>query len=52
MSFVSEHLTNGRTPEDIASLLVEHCLSTDPKQSCGMGCDNMTVVLVVLQSGD
>uniref|UniRef100_A0A061S238 protein-serine/threonine phosphatase n=1 Tax=Tetraselmis sp. GSL018 TaxID=582737 RepID=A0A061S238_9CHLO len=33
---------------DIAGELVDHCLAGDPKESRGIGCDNMTALIVQL----
>jgi protein phosphatase 1G len=35
-----------KKPEDIASELLDHCLASDPRESRGKGCDNMTCCIV------
>lgn len=49
VQFVATRLSNGQKPADIASLLLDHCLSSDPKTTCGVGCDNMTSIVVVMK---
>lgn len=50
INFVFRHLQRGLRPDEVASELLDYCLSSDPKQSCGVGCDNMTCVVVVLNA--
>ena len=50
IKFVSSRLGYGLRPHEVAMDLLDYCLSADPKQSCGVGCDNMTCVLVLLRS--
>lgn len=38
--------------EDVACELVDHCLADDPKETRGVGCDNMTAVIVQLHHGE
>jgi protein phosphatase 1G len=35
-----------KKPEEIASELLDHCLASDPRESRGKGCDNMTCCIV------
>ena len=49
--FISARLDAGRAPGDIGRELLDACLASDPKDARGVGCDNMTVVLVVLKGG-
>lgn len=49
VAFVARQLELGFKPFEVASLLVDHCLAEDPKAACGVGCDNMTSIVIVLQ---
>ena len=40
-----------RSPSSIAEELFDHCISDDPKQSSGLGGDNMTAVIVQIKPG-
>ncbi|MFH4973923.1 hypothetical protein AB6A40_000632 [Gnathostoma spinigerum] len=51
IDFVRERLAVGRDPEVICEELLSRCLAPDC-QLGGLGCDNMTVVLVCLLQGD
>lgn len=45
VDFVRSHIAKGTEPEDICEQLMMHCLAPDC-QMAGLGCDNMTVVLI------
>lgn len=47
--FVSERLDRGLDTASIAQEVLHHCLAKDTSSSCGIGCDNMTFLLVLLQ---
>lgn len=47
VDFVREQLANAADPEEICESLMMHCLAPDCQMG-GLGCDNMTVVLVCL----
>jgi protein phosphatase 1G len=49
VTFVEERLARGETPEAIAAAMLDHCLAGDPKDACGIGCDNMTALIVMLK---
>lgn len=49
VDFVCERLDRGRTPPDICCELLDACLATNPREARGVGCDNMTAALVLLQ---
>ncbi|CAD5221052.1 unnamed protein product [Bursaphelenchus xylophilus] len=49
--FVRSRLASGVTPDKICEELLNRCLAPDCELS-GVGCDNMTVVLVCLLQGD
>lgn len=34
--------------EMIHTEILEHCLADDPKYTKGVGCDNMTIIIVLL----
>jgi len=47
VDFVSSGLRTGQSPTDIASDLLNTCLANDPRESRGIGCDNMTCCIVL-----
>lgn len=49
IDFVGEKLKAGQTPSEAACALLDACLAGDPKSARGVGCDNMTVIVVQLQ---
>lgn len=49
MTFVVKGLESGKAPQDIAAEMLDACLAGDPKDACGIGCDNMTCVIVLLE---
>ena len=49
-NFVNRRVGEGKEPEVICEELMTHCLATDCTMG-GLGCDNMTVVLVCLLQG-
>lgn len=51
ISYVRENIANGLEPEEICENLMMRCLAPDC-QMAGLGCDNMTVVIVGLLHGD
>lgn len=48
MAFVRSGLRAGSAPREVCESLLDACLSPDPKGTRYAGCDNMTVVLVLL----
>ncbi|KAG2431539.1 hypothetical protein HXX76_009553 [Chlamydomonas incerta] len=48
VDFVSARLDQGMTPSQASCALLDACLASDPKEARGVGCDNMTVVVVQL----
>lgn len=48
VDFVSGRLGAGLTPAAAACELLDRCLAPDPKESRGIGCDNMTATIVIL----
>jgi protein phosphatase 1G len=49
--FVRERLADGAAPTDVACQLLDACLASDPKEARGVGCDNMTAIVVQLRRG-
>lgn len=49
VDFVREKLGNRMKPEEICEDLIDRCLATDCSAG-GVGCDNMTVMIVVLKT--
>jgi len=47
-SFVRQRLRKGMPPKEISHALIAECLSPDPKETKGLGTDNMTCIIVVL----
>lgn len=50
IDFCRERLADGRSPEDVCEELLTRCLAPD-SNFAGLGCDNMTAVLVCLTRG-
>jgi serine/threonine protein phosphatase PrpC len=48
INFVRERLRRGLMPEEVSRALLARCLSPDPKETKGLGTDNMTCIIVVL----
>lgn len=48
VDFVSQRLDQGMTPVEVSSALLDACLANDPKEARGVGCDNMTAIVVQL----
>jgi serine/threonine protein phosphatase PrpC len=48
VDFVSARLDEGRTAAQSACDLIDACLAPDPKEARGVGCDNMTAIVVLL----
>eukprot|EP00752_Nemacystus_decipiens_P009520 g8509.t1 len=48
VTFVRSGLRSGSAPREVCENLLDACLSPDPKGTRYAGCDNMTVVLVLL----
>ncbi|XP_028133743.1 probable protein phosphatase 2C T23F11.1 isoform X1 [Diabrotica virgifera virgifera] len=51
VSFIRENIATGHEPEEICEELMMRCLAPDC-QMAGLGCDNMTVVLVTFLHGE
>jgi len=49
VNFVYSGLSEGRTPAQIVESLLDACIAKDVTSSGGLGCDNMTCVLLVFK---
>lgn len=50
VKFVETALDQGQKPHEVAAAVVDACLAHDPKQACGIGCDNMTCIVITLDA--
>eukprot|EP00798_Chlamydomonas_sp_ICE-L_P030876 gene30876-35920_t len=48
VDFVFARLDQGMSPCEASTALLDACLANDPKQARGIGCDNMTALVVLL----
>jgi protein phosphatase 1G len=48
VDFVLQRLDQGMEPTQIACAMLDACLANDPKEARGIGCDNMTAIVVLL----
>lgn len=46
--FVTEKLDMGLSPPEVMAQMCKHCLADDPRHTAGIGGDNMTALLVLL----
>jgi serine/threonine protein phosphatase PrpC len=51
VDFISEKFEQGLSACQVASLLLDECLANDPREARGVGCDNMTAIVVDLRQG-
>jgi serine/threonine protein phosphatase PrpC len=51
VDFVRERLLAGKSPREIAEEACDRCLAPDTS-GCGKGCDNMSIIVVVLQNSE
>jgi hypothetical protein len=49
VNHVRDGLEKGLPPHEIAAEMLDACLASSPSDSCGMGCDNMTAVIVLFK---
>lgn len=49
VDFVLKQLAEGRRPTDAAANLLDACLASNPRDTRGIGCDNMTAIIILLQ---
>ena len=45
---MSARLDAGEKPAAVAAALLDACLAPDPRETRGIGCDNMTATIVLL----
>jgi serine/threonine protein phosphatase PrpC len=50
IDFVRQRLRKGSTPTEVSQALIANCLSPDPKETKGLGTDNMTCIIIVLKA--
>lgn len=50
VNFVRTRLQKGIPLEQIHTEMLDACLAADPKDTKGVGCDNMTIIIVVLNA--
>ncbi|KAG1679117.1 hypothetical protein FOA52_000472 [Chlamydomonas sp. UWO 241] len=48
VDFTEQRLNQGMTPAEISCAMLDACLANDPKEARGVGCDNMTAIVVLL----
>jgi serine/threonine protein phosphatase PrpC len=49
VEFIDKKLAAGLKPTEAACALLDACLAADPKAARGVGCDNMTAIVVQLK---
>lgn len=51
VDFVRYQIAEGKPLEEIAEMMCDHCLAPDTSSGAGIGCDNMTVLIVAFTHG-
>jgi protein phosphatase 2C family protein 2/3 len=51
VNFVRRKVYEGKELSEICEMLFDHCLAPDTSSGAGIGCDNMTVVIVAILHG-
>lgn len=51
VDFVRYQVSEGKNLTEIGELMCDHCLAPDTSSGAGIGCDNMTVLIVALLHG-
>jgi protein phosphatase PTC2/3 len=51
VNFVRYQVSQGKELTEIGELICEHCLAPDTTSGAGIGCDNMTVLIVAITHG-
>ncbi|KAF7314256.1 Protein phosphatase 2C [Mycena kentingensis (nom. inval.)] len=51
VNFVRYQVSQGKDLVEIGEMMCEHCLAPDTSSGAGIGCDNMTVLIVALLHG-
>ena len=49
VDFVGQRLRSGMAPRKVSEALCDACLAPDTR-GCGKGCDNMSVLIIILRS--
>lgn len=49
VDFICKKLEANMTPTEASCALLDACLAADPKAARGVGCDNMTAIVVVIK---
>lgn len=44
-------ISQGKTLKEVCEIICEHCLAPDTNSGAGIGCDNMTIMIVALLNG-
>jgi protein phosphatase 1G len=52
VDFIARQLQGGSKPTDAACALLDACLAADPKSARGVGCDNMTAIVVQVKHNE
>jgi len=51
VDFVRWNVAQGKELEEIAEMMCDHCLAPDTSSGAGIGCDNMTTLIVAITHG-
>ncbi|KAL0961055.1 hypothetical protein HGRIS_006043 [Hohenbuehelia grisea] len=51
VDFVRYQISEGKELHEIGELMCDHCLAPDTSSGAGIGCDNMTILIVALLHG-
>ncbi|KAJ7044097.1 phosphatase 2C-like domain-containing protein [Mycena alexandri] len=51
VNFIRYQISEGKDLQEIGEMMCEHCLAPDTSSGAGIGCDNMTILIVALLHG-
>ncbi|KAJ6613346.1 phosphatase 2C-like domain-containing protein, partial [Mycena sp. CBHHK59/15] len=51
VNFIRYQVSDGKDLTEIGEMMCEHCLAPDTSSGAGIGCDNMTILIVALLHG-
>ncbi|KAL1741420.1 phosphatase 2C-like domain-containing protein [Schizophyllum fasciatum] len=51
VDFVRYQVSEGKSLQEIGEMMCDHCLAPDTSSGAGIGCDNMTVMVVAILNG-
>ncbi|KAJ7095887.1 phosphatase 2C-like domain-containing protein [Mycena belliarum] len=51
VNFIRYQVSEGKNLTEIGEMMCEHCLAPDTSSGAGIGCDNMTILIVALLHG-